>query len=236
MTQTRKLKAQRNQALGLCRQCSQKPLDNYFLCEKHLAKHREKIRKRSKSKQQKHNKTRRQKLLDWYNNQKSTYSCKQCGNSNPHHLEFVYRDIKSKDPRIRCMYETIMRSWSIDRISAEMTKCDVYCGNCRKKRIAKYTEIIHQAKSTGCTKCQEKEICCIELYHTDPSTKSFTIGGSTPTDCTLEELIQEIAKCIPLCINCHRSEEIQLKQIARGAKASQEYISQENTQMASSIL
>lgn len=235
-TQRRRLKAQRNQALGLCRQCTEKPIENYFLCANHLEKHRTRIKQRSKSKQKEHNKTRRHKMIDWYNHQKSTHSCKDCGTTNPNYLEFSYRDIKSRDPKIKCMYEAVMRSWSATRILEEIAKCDVYCGNCRKKRTNEYTKIINLAKSIGCVHCQEKEICCIELHHIDSKTKSFTIGGSTPTYYTLEELSLEIAKCIPLCINCHRQEEIRIKQEARCAKKSEEYISQESEQIGYSIV
>lgn len=49
-----------------------------------------------------------------------------------------------------------------------------------------------------------------DFHHIDPSTKSFSIGGSgllKPFDLVLEEA----AKCIMLCSNCHRTLHAQLR-------------------------
>ena len=57
------------------------------------------------------------------------------------------------------------------------------------------------SKKTPCAKCGEKRIRCISFHHIDPSKKEFTIGKIRKSN--LDKFIQEIDKCICLCLNCH---------------------------------
>lgn len=51
----------------------------------------------------------------------------------------------------------------------------------------------------GYKKCND----ALHLHHIDPSTKSFTVGGSRSTENNWEIIKEEIKKCILLCGNCH---------------------------------
>lgn len=63
--------------------------------------------------------------------------------------------------------------------------------------------LIEDAKARGCANCDERHPVVIDLHHVHAGTKVFTIGWQG-VGRTLEELKQEIAKCVALCSNCHR--------------------------------
>jgi hypothetical protein len=51
----------------------------------------------------------------------------------------------------------------------------------------------------GCTICAEKDPCCLDMHHTDPTTKHkdpSRIGK-------FESFLKEAEKCIVVCRNCH---------------------------------
>lgn len=54
-----------------------------------------------------------------------------------------------------------------------------------------------------CSLCLEKEPCCLEFHHLDPSKKEYTIA-SVSRFTTFDNLLKEINKCVVLCANCHR--------------------------------
>lgn len=59
-------------------------------------------------------------------------------------------------------------------------------------------------KQFSCQRCDENHISCIDFHHTSNNkeecvAKLVSMGNK-------EKLLQEIAKCIPLCSNCHRKE------------------------------
>lgn len=73
-----------------------------------------------------------------------------------------------------------------------------------KEYLAKIQELKIQAKVGGCIKCDEKEHCCLDFHHTDPSLKTFTIGTRNSLAGSFPAVKAEIEKCIVLCSNCHR--------------------------------
>lgn len=60
--------------------------------------------------------------------------------------------------------------------------------------------IIQQAKSTGCSMCDEKEPCCLDFHHT----RDKDIIVSKMLGMSDQRVIDEISKCVVLCANCHR--------------------------------
>ncbi len=50
--------------------------------------------------------------------------------------------------------------------------------------------------------CGESDAACLEFHHRDESTKKFVI--SQRHNRSLTQLIEELAKCVPICCNCHR--------------------------------
>jgi len=63
------------------------------------------------------------------------------------------------------------------------------------------TKIEEYKASKGCTICGEMDPCCIDFHHTDPSKKENAI--SNMRHCSWDTVLVEVAKCIPLCRNCH---------------------------------
>jgi hypothetical protein len=58
-------------------------------------------------------------------------ACIECGESDPACLDFHHRDPSEKDATVA---EAIAGQWSENRIMSEISKCDVVCANCHRKR------------------------------------------------------------------------------------------------------
>ena len=56
---------------------------------------------------------------------------------------------------------------------------------------------------TPCVKCGENRFYVIDYHHIDYTEKNFALGTFSKGWHTKEELLQEIAKCVCLCRNCH---------------------------------
>lgn len=83
----------------------------------------------------------------------------------------------------------------------------LYCSICKKchcegekQRHKKKMELIDSMK-TPCVKCGEKRIRCISYHHLNPKEKDFTIAHLSKSN--KEVIIEEIKKCVCLCLNCH---------------------------------
>lgn len=59
-------------------------------------------------------------------------------------------------------------------------------------------------KNDICIACGEKEKCCIDYHHTDPTTKEDKINNIIRRFGTKDKILEELKKCVPLCSNCHR--------------------------------
>ncbi len=55
----------------------------------------------------------------------------------------------------------------------------------------------------ACIVCEEKELCCIDFHHLDPSQKEFNIAELAKYG-SKTKIEKEIIKCVCLCSNCHR--------------------------------
>ncbi len=59
-----------------------------------------------------------------------------------------------------------------------------------------------------CTDCEldfkDQHWLC-DFHHTDPSTKELPVATLVGLGASLIRIQNEIAKCIPLCANCHRT-------------------------------
>lgn len=80
----------------------------------------------------------------------------------------------------------------------------------RRKRNKEY---IQDYKKSGCCKCGEKEILCLEFHHRDAKTKLYNIAKMVNLASSIEKLDEEIKKCDVLCGNCHRELHVKLKDI-----------------------
>ena len=66
-------------------------------------------------------------VLDYLN----THPCVDCGEKDPRCLQFDHRDRTLKEFNVSKM---IRDGYGIDRMLAEIVKCDVRCANCHAKR------------------------------------------------------------------------------------------------------
>lgn len=62
-------------------------------------------------------------------------------------------------------------------------------------------------KAQGCTLCGESDPDVIEAHHVRPEEKVFTLSGGARRRSPLV-FAAELAKCVPLCRNCHRRVEL----------------------------
>ena len=74
------------------------------------------------------------------------------------------------------------------------------CMEYSRKSKATTLDFIESLKTT-CQKCGESRLYVIEFHHIDPSTKLFSIGGSSHSK---DHILKEREKCVCLCANCHR--------------------------------
>jgi len=63
---------------------------------------------------------------------------------------------------------------------------------------------LDKIKAVGCSLCDEKDVCCLDFHHLDPSTKTYTICVMLHDCFSWKRIIKEINKCVILCSNCHR--------------------------------
>lgn len=57
--------------------------------------------------------------------------------------------------------------------------------------------------SRGCADCGERHPACLQFHHIDPLTKVASIRALVATKAPTPQLLEEIAKCVVLCRNCH---------------------------------
>lgn len=73
--------------------------------------------------------------------------------------------------------------------------------NNAKLREANRTAVL-AAKSGGCVVCTEDDAAALDLHHVDPASKLFSLGSASHR--STAAVLDEIAKCVALCANCHR--------------------------------
>lgn len=75
-------------------------------------------------------------------------------------------------------------------------------GRLRKKQ--KRVEAILAIKLLGkCTDCGETHPACLSFHHLDSSKKTGSVMVMAKSGVSMERLIEELKKCILLCVNCH---------------------------------
>ena len=86
-----------------------------------------------KSQVAKNNERRRSEARMWIREYLLTHPCVDCGESDPIVLEFDHRDSKEKVAGISQM---TCGPWSMSAIIKEVSKCEIRCANCHRKRTA----------------------------------------------------------------------------------------------------
>jgi len=64
------------------------------------------------------------------------------------------------------------------------------------------TKVEELKAKSGCTRCTEKDPCCLDFHHTSDD-KDFCISSKLAC-LSWATLLIEINKCIIVCANCHR--------------------------------
>jgi hypothetical protein len=79
----------------------------------------------------------------------------------------------------------------------------------QKRYKQRNSDVVYEDKiNKGCSRCIERRPACLDYHHTDPSTKKNSISTLVSRGSSLEKLKAEMDKCVLLCANCHRLEEI----------------------------
>ena len=87
-------------------------------------------------------------------------------------------------------------------------------GTERKRAVAKRKREIRDwfleyKKTLSCSVCGfsgAKVPWCIEFHHIDPSTKTELVSYLVSHGYSRKRIMDEIAKCQPICANCHRAD------------------------------
>lgn len=61
-----------------------------------------------------------------------------------------------------------------------------------------------------CSRCPENDPRCLDFHHLDQSKKIVNIARAHKLGWSSEKILEEMAKCIVLCSNCHRKEHLSL--------------------------
>jgi len=73
-----------------------------------------------------------------------------------------------------------------------------------KKWKAKQQEAFQSIKNLyKCYFCSEANSVCLDFHHVNPKTKKFNVAKMSGSF-SMENLLNEISKCVVLCANCHR--------------------------------
>ncbi len=75
--------------------------------------------------------TRRNSIRDWYKSYKQTLSCSECHENDWRCLDFHHRDAKAKKFTVSLARRSGV---SIKTLLDEISKCDVLCANCHRKK------------------------------------------------------------------------------------------------------
>lgn len=124
-------------------------------------------------------------------------------------LHIIYYDNKFKKGfnmlRVcsKCKRELPLEDFPLDKKG----KCGRanQCNECRREYYRQYHKRgkrnVHTYK-THCAKCGCAKHYVLTFHHIDYKTKSFEISGAHRK---IEDILQEIKKCVCLCQNCHHT-------------------------------
>ena len=114
------------QSLGIrqkvCKVCRRQEVNHWY--ERHREKHRQNVYKARAD--------RRQLAREFVHQYLSEHPCMECGESNPIVLEFDH--LEDKDYNISHM---ISQGFTIERIQQEISRCQVLCANCHRRKTAR---------------------------------------------------------------------------------------------------
>lgn len=95
---------------------------------------------------------RKKDMFDYYQQLKSRLYCIDCGENHPATLQFHHRNPKQKDFTVAEWYK---KGITLEKLEAEIEKCDVLCCNCHAKRHFEMMEHKRQRQALGITSDME---------------------------------------------------------------------------------
>ncbi len=139
--------------------------------------------------------------------------CKECGENDCRCLQFHHRDRTQKRIRVTCMMNSSEKT-----LQAELARCDILCCNCHRKADAKIEAqkqrgpkgkghdaaqvfLAKVKEASGCSRCGERDVICLEFHHHDADLKNANVAGLVTK--SLEVIVAELLACTVICANCH---------------------------------
>lgn len=112
-----------------------------------------------------------------------TKICTKCGRQLPI-TDFNWRNKEKGTRRSECKY--------------------CHSGYMKQKYQQKKNQIQELKSSLKCAKCGQSRGYVLDFHHINPDEKDNTIARLTSNTSSIENVYDEIKKCIVLCANCHR--------------------------------
>lgn len=98
-----------------------------------------------------------------------------------------------------------------------------YCKECHRARNRRHYQANKQAyvdtavkwqnekrqwwaeykQTLSCSVCGENRYWCLDFHHSDPSEKENTVSQMVTQNASRERILEEVAKCVVVCRNCH---------------------------------
>lgn len=128
-------------------------------------------------------------------------TCSKCGETKPLE-EFAVR--KDRDDRRHTICKACVRIYA--RMHYELNR-DYYLDKAARARAdlraRTFEQLIAYLKDHPCVDCGESDVRVLHFDHVDPSTKEAVVSRLLRVN-TWERALDEIAKCVVRCANCHR--------------------------------
>lgn len=88
-------------------------------------------------------------------------------------------------------------------IQSRCKSCQARDRDFYKKRNQAFVQ--KEKSRSGCVECgYNKNPVALDYHHVNENDKRFSLASVKAAGCSIQDLIDEIAKCIVLCANCHR--------------------------------
>ena len=137
-----------------------------------------------------------------------------CRKGHEFNEENTYISPKSQKRNCRICQSTRNKEQWLEGVEGNREKARLHMHNWRTNNRERYNrkwkedrrikkQWLDEQKVNGCSRCPEKDPCCIDFHHTDPNEKEANLSVAIAHWC-LDRLRLEMDKCILLCSNCHR--------------------------------